>query len=108
MRPTTWTSLELPVCTSIEPEPVSTCRLTVPLTLRVRSNSPRADAAALALRTAARIEIERNFALKEEGAGYIVPPRPKFFFANSATTLRPLRLKAFGLKGRTRDYCNMT
>src|SRR6266568_1482405 len=46
MRPTTFTSLELPVVTSIEPEPVSTCRFTVPLTRRVRLNWPRAEAEA--------------------------------------------------------------
>src|SRR5207248_2377376 len=40
MCPTTCTSDEFPVRTSMDPDPVSTCRFTLPLTLRVRSNSP--------------------------------------------------------------------
>src|SRR5437016_13220612 len=71
MRPTTFTSLELPVVTSIEPEPVSTCRFTVALTRRVRLNSPRAEAEA---NPESRTSVTRTVILEEIVADRIVPP----------------------------------
>src|SRR5262245_10650941 len=89
MWPTTCTSFELPVRTSIEPEPVSTCKFTVPVTCSVRSKSPRAEATADTAQTAKKRAVNTILNRSEATVERMEPPLFRYKFKIPTLSQRP-------------------